>query len=151
MLRSFLPALAAISLLWAVVVAAGCSGAPKSTEDENTTDLREIAKAYSVTISAHRRPPKSLDEIKSVLADLHEANLVGKPEDVLKSSRDGQPYVIILGADLGATRSGEVLAYEKKGAGGKRYVLSMDFNVGQISDADFAKANFAMGHLPAKD
>ena len=77
--------------------------------------------------------------------------MVGKPDEVLTSSRDGQPYVIILGADLGATRSGEVLAYEKKGAGGKRYVLSMDFNVGQISDADFAKATFAMGHLPAKD
>jgi len=150
-LRSFLPAFATFGLLAAIVWSAGCSATPKSTEDENSTDLREIAKAYAVTISLHRRPPKSIEEIKKVLEDLHEAKMVGKPDEVLTSTRDGQPYVIILGADLGATRSPDILAYEKKGAGGKRFVLSMDFNIVQMTDADFAQATFAMGHRPAKD
>jgi hypothetical protein len=128
----------------------GCSSTPKSTEDETTTDLREIAKAYAVTISLHRRPPRSLEEIKKVLGELHEAKMVGKPEEVLTSSRDGQPYEIILGADLGASRSPEILAYEKQGKDGTRYVLTMTYDVQQLSDAEFAQATFAAGHKPAR-
>jgi hypothetical protein len=138
-----------LGVLFAAAAASGCSSEPISPEDEATADLREIARAYEVAIAASNRPPRDVDQIKKVLADLHTDGLVtNDPTDVLTSPRDGQPYVIILGADLGAEVSTEVLAYENSGAEGKRYVLLMSRDVRAMSDEEFAQAAFAGGHKP---
>jgi hypothetical protein len=139
--------IAMTALLAASVVA--CASRPVSREDETTSDLRNIARAYEVVINQHRHPPRDVEELKRVLADLHEANLNPPADEVLTSSRDGQPYVIILGADLGASAAKDVLAYEKKGKEGKRYVLYLSRDIMQLTDAEFARATFAMGHKPA--
>jgi len=139
-----LPAALAIGCL-----SSGCSAKPVSSEDETTTDLRAIARAYEVVTAASNRPPRELDQIKKVLADLHTDGLIADaPLDVLTSSRDGQPYVIILGADLGASLSDEILVYEKNGAEGKRYVFLMNYEIPQMTDEQFGKAAFARGHKP---
>jgi hypothetical protein len=138
-------------LLGAVVIgsgSSGCSSPAASDEDENTTDLRSIGRAYDAVIGMRNKPPRSVGEIKQVLVDFHDVGWVGPPDEVLISSRDGQPYVIILGADLGAEVSKDVLAYEKKGAEGKRYVLLTSRDVLQMSEDEFAQATFAMGHKP---
>ena len=96
-----------------------------------------------------RRPPRDIKEIEKVLSDLHDANLNPPAKEILVSPRDGEPYVIIMGANLGATRSPDILAYEKRGAEGKHYVLLMSYDVQQITDEEFSKATFAMGHKPA--
>ena len=137
--------------LVAAVMALATGGCSKSasSEDETTTDLRQIAKAYGVILSGKQRPPQSLDEIKQVLTDLHTDGMNPPADEVLTSPRDKQPYVIILGAKLGTQMTGDVLIYEKDGAEGKRYVFLMSYEVKQLTDDDFAKASFAMGHKPA--
>jgi hypothetical protein len=129
----------------------GCSSPAASEEDETTTDLRSIARAYDSVIGMRKKPPRSVDEIKQVLVDFHDVGWVGPPDDVLISSRDGQPYVIVLGVDLGAEISKDVLAYEKNGAEGKRYVLLTSRDVMQMTDDEFAQATFAQGHKPTGD
>ncbi len=132
----------------ACAIAAGCSFGAKSSEDETTTDLRHIVRAYDLVLAEKRRPPRDVSELEKVLTELHEADLNPPAKEVLTSSRDGEPYVIIMGADLGATRSADILAYEKRGAEGKRYVLMMSYDVQQLTDQEFAQATFAMGHKP---
>jgi len=140
-------------LLGALVIgsgSSGCSSQPVSAEDEATTDLREIARAYEVVIAASNRPPRELEQIKKVLTDLHTDGLVtDDPEDVLISPRDGQPYVIIMGAAAGDENPKDILAYESKGAGGVRYVLLMSHDVRQMTVDEFNQATFATGHEPA--
>jgi hypothetical protein len=141
----FCTALAGLGAL----LAAGCSSGAKSSEDETTMDFRHIVRAYDLVLAEKRRPPRDVSEIEKVLTELHEADLNPPAKDVLISSRDGEPYVIIMGADLGATRSSDILAYEKRGAEGKRYVLLMSYDVQQLTDEEFANATFTMGHKPA--
>ncbi|MCI0359464.1 MAG: hypothetical protein L0211_13390 [Planctomycetaceae bacterium] len=139
------------AVFFAAAIAAassGCSSQAQSGEDETTTDLRSIARAYDSVIGMRRKPPRSVDEIKQVLVDFHDVGWVGPPDEVLISSRDGQPYVIILDVDLGAEISKDVLAYEKKGAEGKRYVLLTSRDVIQMTDDEFAQASFAQRHKP---
>ena len=148
MLRPF--SAVAFTALAIAGIFSGCSK-PAATEDETTTDLRAIARAYEVVIAAGNRPPRELDQIKRVLADLHTDGLVaGPPDEVLTSSRDGQPYVIVLGAELGAGLSPEILIYEKRGAEGNRFVFQMNYEVHQLTDEQFGQATFAMGHKPAE-
>jgi len=131
------------------LLVAGCFSGSKSSEDETTTDFRHIVRAYDLVLAEKRRPPRDLAEIEKVLTELHAANLNPPAKDVLTSSRDNEPYVVIMGANLGATKSSEILAYEKRGAEGKRYVLMMSYDVEQLSDKEFAQATFAMGHKPS--
>lgn len=143
--------LAATAVAFTTLAALAASGCSKSgsSEDATATALRQIAKAYSVPISSKQRPPQSLDEIKQVLKDLHTDGMNPPADEVLVSPRDKQPYVIILGAMLGTQMSGDILIYEKAGAEGKRYVFTMNYEVKQLTDDEFANASFAMGHKPA--
>jgi hypothetical protein len=143
-----------LGLFWPVFGAAwlgfalGCSQGVKPREDETTMDLRHIARAYGIIQSAHNRPPKDVDEIKAVLADLHAAQMNGPPEEVLTSSRDGQPYVILLTVNLGSAPGNDIFIYETTGKDGARYVLTTGFEVRQVPDAEFAGATFSKGHKP---
>jgi hypothetical protein len=144
--------LGAVAIGWGAIGwgIGGCSARAVSVDEEAASDLREIARAYEVVIAASQRPPRALDQINKVLTDLHTDGLVAdEPADVLNSPRDGQSYVIILGADLGAQNSPEILAYEALGADGNRYVLLMSRDIRKMTDEEFAQAPFAMGHKPA--
>jgi hypothetical protein len=126
----------------------GCASSTQPREDETTLDLRHIARAYGVIQSAHSRPPKDLDEVRTVLAELHAGGLSGPPEEVLTSARDGQPYVVLLTVNLGASPGDEIFIYEASGRDGARYVMTTAFDVRQVSDAEFSQARFAGGHRP---
>ena len=145
--RLVLVAVCTLFLLGGLV---GCTAKPVVKEDETAADLLHIAGAYQTIISGGAPPPRELEQIKKVLADFHKANLNPPAEEVLTSSRDGQPYVVILGAQLGSVSSDDILIYEKKGLEGKRYVLLMSRDVRQLTDEEFAQAKFAMGHRPEK-
>ena len=141
-----MPLLAVIALFSGV----GCSGDAGPKVDDSTQDLNQIARAYSMIVTGKNRPPKDVSEIRAILTDLHAADINPPPDEVLVSSRDGQPYVIIMGANLGGVSSGDILAYEKTGAEGKRYALLMSRDVQQVTDEEFRQATFAMGHRPGK-
>jgi hypothetical protein len=127
----------------------GCAPKPESTEVEPIRDLNHIQRAYGIMVSGHNRPPRDMAEVRKILDELHVGDLNPQADEVLVSSRDGEPYVIIMNANLGmADGRDEILAYEKTGVEGNRYVLLMSRDVRQISDDEFRRAKFAKGHRP---
>lgn len=126
----------------------GCASNSGPREDETTMDMRAIARIFESTQSFYNRPPKDLEEIRKFLTDFHTDRIGDEPDKVLTSSRDGQPYVIIIGAQFGTGMGNEIVMYEKKGAEGKRYVMFTDRSVRQLTDDEFKQAVFARGHRP---
>jgi hypothetical protein len=133
--------LATCSLLFLI----GCLAKPASREDETTTDFRQISKVFDAMQSFHNRPPRDLDEIKQWLSDFHKDGLNEEPEKVLTSSRDNQPYVIVLGARLGSEPGDALVIFEKTGAEGTRYVMNATRQVQQLTEEQFRQARIAQG------
>ncbi|QDU28150.1 hypothetical protein ETAA8_32500 [Anatilimnocola aggregata] len=142
--RPILAAIAGLLLLTA------CTVKPKSREDETTTDFRQISRAYDLVIDGKKRPPKDVSELRPILHDLHQAKMGDEPDKVLTSARDGQPYVIIYNVPLGLDGSNDVFIYEKNGANGARYVMTVGRVVSQVADSSFFHQSFAKGHRPER-
>jgi len=79
-----------------------------------------------------------------------ESGASGDPEQYLRSPRDNQPYVIIYGSPLDSDGRDIILAYEKDGLDGKRYVITLSRDVKLMTDEEFAGAKFASGLKPSK-
>jgi hypothetical protein len=126
----------------------GCSGKHAAREDATTLELRQLAQAYESVQSTRHRPPKNIDELRQVLQEFHDARFGDPPDEVLTSNRDGLPYEIIFGLDLGAEVSHDIFIYEQKGAEGFRYAMTISRMVKQIPDGEFARQQFARGHRP---
>lgn len=121
----------------------GCSDKPKGPPENKAADhLRKIAQSFDLALYKGGAP-KNAEEIKPFLKLLSKDE---EPDDLLSSPNDNEPYVIMWGVNLERqTDTAAILAHEKKGADGKRYVINVARIVSQMSDADFAAANFAKG------
>ena len=130
-------------------VGPGCSGntSTVSTGDDSakqvSQNLNTIATAYRAATEKNKRPPKGPEELKPFLTNVTDQT------GLFRSARDGEPFVIIWGTDprTGLELKPLVIAYEKKGKGGDRFVFSV-MGVTQMEAADFAAANFPPGHKP---
>src|SRR5262249_28352707 len=108
-----------------------------------------IALAFGDAHSRLGRSPKNAEDLKPFLKEF------GNPEELLVSPNDGQPYVVVWGAN--PTRGGPtdyqgmfpILAYERKGAGGKRAVTDIRGRPLTVPEADLSKLTFAGGHKPS--
>lgn len=120
----------------------GCSSGV-TVQPQDMANIRKIATAYLKATEKTGRPPKNKQDLLPYLQD--EADVEG----LFKSPNDGEFFVIIWGADPRAGRdvSPTVIAYEKVGKGGKRFVFTA-MGVMQMADDDFTKANFPKGHKP---
>jgi hypothetical protein len=124
----------------------GCGFEPAKTEFSlSRQNLERIGVAYfKATVDPDRdRPPKNKQEIIPYLKEF------GNPAELLRSPDDGQDYVILWDVDVRklsarAARS-TVLAYEKQGKNGKRYVLLVR-EVEQMTDEQLQNASFPPGH-----
>lgn len=118
---------------------AGCSSKPSAdvAAVDETENLYKIERAYDAATKRLNRPPADVEQLKPFLRE-H-----GDPDTILKSPRDGQPYVIIFNADIrkGFEMPPPIVAHEKAGVNGKRYVLTV-MGVVSMSDEEFAKAKF---------
>jgi hypothetical protein len=128
---------------------AGCSGSPREvniTMDKTQENLLHVGSAYSRYLESAKKPPTSTDHLKPYLKEF------GNPDELLRSSRDGEPFVICWGVDLSAPPtwatqgSTPVIAYEKRGSGGQRYVLTTMRNAMLLSEEAFKQASFPPGH-----
>jgi hypothetical protein len=131
------------------LIAAGCSSAPIKIEtppNPTADNLKKILAAYGSFCMTERKPPESAEDLKPALAKW------GNPDEVLRSPRDGQPFVICWRVDLlkpeSWAKSTPVLAYEKRGVDGQRYVLTARRYVVLMRDRDFRQASFPPGHTP---
>jgi hypothetical protein len=129
---------------------AGCGSGPNViplTKAEKS--LTFVALAYGEAHSRLGRGPKNAEELKPFLKEF------GEPDELLVSPNDGQPYVVVWGAN--PTRGGPteykqmfpILAYENKGTRGRRALTDIRGRPMTIPQEDFPKLTFVGGHKPA--
>jgi hypothetical protein len=123
-----------------LLMASACRSKPEKAMQESSRNLRLILAAYSKAAQELSRPPSSVQDI---LPYLQEA---GETDEILRSPDDGEPYVILWGADSSANPA-VVLAYEKHGKNGRRYVL-WGHVVWSLRDEEFKAKPFPPGHSP---
>jgi hypothetical protein len=136
-----------LACLWGLLAVSGCSGHVKHEErDTSQENLTKIYQAYSMAVQTTKRPPQSEEDMRALLKQGG-----GDPDVLLRSPRDGQPYVIIWGVRLDALdiasteESPVVLAHEQTGVSGKRYVLRVEGSNELLTEDQFAKARFPKG------
>ena len=109
-------------------------------------NLMHIGSAYNRFNTQYAKAPAGVADLKPFLKEF------GSPDDLLRSPRDGQPYVICWGVDLSVpqpwVQSTGVLAYEQHGAQGKRYVLTTMRSVVLMTDEELRRVDFPPGHRP---
>jgi hypothetical protein len=126
----------------------GCTGPPQPQENQAAAHLRTIIQAYDLALYHKGRPPRDAEELKPFLKQLREHE---DPDVLLRSPNDGQPYEIVWGVNLNQdVDPGAVLAYEKQGAEGKRYVITVGRIVKEMTEAEFSGASLARGRKSSK-
>jgi hypothetical protein len=132
----------------------GCSGCGSQPHVVPLTPaeqaLTRIAMAYNDAHSQLGRGPKNADELKPFLKEF------GDPDQLLVSPNDGQPFVVVWGANPtgGPTDYHSmfpILAYERKGASGKRAVTDVRGRPMTVPEEDFPKLTFVGRHKPPAD
>lgn len=135
----------AVVLLGAV---AGCGGGGRSNQEQEASPLKPIAKFYGDYVNQHQgRPPRGEAEFKAFLKESKNAEVLKAEfkftdiDKLLISPRDNKPYVIYYGKMSTSTGPGgaPVVAYEKEGSGGKRFVASALGAVEEVDEARFRK------------
>lgn len=131
-----------------LLAAVGCSDKveiPKIPAEEQ--NILFILRGYCKFNGSYQRTPKTLDELKPMLKEF------GDPEKIILSPRDGQPYVLVGGIDISRMSSGgemPVIAYESKGADGKRQVVDLRGKIRLLTPAEFDQLKFPPTHKPQK-
>jgi hypothetical protein len=126
----------------------GCSSSERFEEEPVKAHLRQIARAHASIVSYSNRPIKDMDEMRASINDLHLLDLGAPPEEAMVSPRDHQPFEILLGA--GPSEPGDaILAYEKEGVDGKRWVVTVGSELKMLTNEEFSKAKFVKDQKPA--
>jgi hypothetical protein len=124
----------------------GCGGNPEIPKiPEEQQNILYILRAYCKFNGERQRTPASLDELKPLLKEF------GDPEKIVRSPRDGQPYVLVGGLDISRVPSGGVLpvvAYERIGVDGKRQVIDLRGTIRLLTPEEFGKLKFPPSHKP---
>lgn len=141
------PAMGRYGWLLPLAMLLGCGGGTVVVDqplDPTHERLMKIGNAYTAYLEETGQPPRSEKQLRQALAEQ------GNPDELLRSPRDGQPFVICWGVDLFGgldwAQNTPVLAYEKQGTGEKRYVLTAIRSVQEISEDEFQQASFPPGH-----
>jgi hypothetical protein len=130
----------------ALMALAGCfaSKPPKYQPTKAEENLLRLGAAYRDASQRLQRGPSSLEELKPFLKK-H-----GDPDEILKSPNDGEAFGIVWGLIPQHYKPGTkvftVLAYERKGVAGKRYVLDPMLKVKIMNEKAFAHVEFPADH-----
>ena len=137
-----------------VGVGCGVHVDPPEPATEAEENLSKIGRAYMEASSGLKHPPRNTKELVPFLEK------VGASENALRSPRDGKEYVIlwdVKGSDLAPKppqqglapdRRFPVLAYEKVGEDGSRFVLQVPNRVVLLTKEELSNAYFPAGHRP---
>lgn len=126
------------------IIAAGCQDKTGRELEPVETNVKNLAIFYGRYVSQNRgQTPANEEELKKFIAGHPASELAAfKITDVgqlFVSPRDKQPYVIRYGFALpppGPSGS-PVIAYEKAGVGGRRFVAFANAGVEELDDARF--------------
>jgi hypothetical protein len=136
-----------LALTMIALALGGCSKPQPPQEDPAVVNLRKIVLAFDVAEYKLRRAPKNEEELKRFFG---ETGATGAPDQYLRSPRDGQLYVVLYGTPLDPDDRSTILAHEKEGAEGKRYVITLSRDVRLLTEDEFARAEFAGGKKPSR-
>ena len=115
----------------ALITLTGCGGeVDKRTVDPTRQRLIALGQAYGRHLATKGRPPSKLADMEPELKEL------GNPEELSKSARDGQPFVILWGTRF-TEKEAKIYMHEKEGQGGKRYILMTDGATLEVPDERF--------------
>lgn len=118
-------------LLIALVTLTGCGGeVDNRTVDPTRGRLIALGQAYGRHLATKGKVPTKLADLEPELKEL------GNPEELSKSARDGQPFVILWGTRF-TEKEAKIYIHEKEGQGGKRYVLMTDNATLEVPDDRF--------------
>lgn len=127
-----------------VLAALGCHEDGKTPPPPTDTNmLRGIIRYYAAAAGELGRPPQKMEELKSILAPL-----TSEPDKYLRSTRDGEEFVVVWGLHLHQLPLDTIVAYERTGVDGKRFVVNLDGVVREVAADEFAKLKFPKGHTP---
>lgn len=133
-------------LLLTCLAAAACSAPAPDLEPPTPTkrQLESIGDAYVRATIKLNRPPAKMEEFLPSLAE-H-----GKPDQILRSPNDGQPFEIVWGNELRMLKATgndvPIIAYEKVGKDGVRHVLRGRSEVLQLSESALKAGKFPPGY-----
>lgn len=129
---------------WLLASSLGCqSDVDKPPPPKDSNNLRGIIRCYVTATGNLGRPPKNMDELKSVLA-----GLLDDPSPYFRSTRDGEEYVVVWGLQLDSVPADAIVAYERTGVDGKRMVITRDGVAKEVSKEEFGSLKFPKGHTP---
>lgn len=121
----------------------GCSSGGRASAPMQESTIKPLGLLYGQFMGQHQgRPPASEEEFKQFIRErgmgmLKQFN-VPDVDSLFISPRDKQPYVVIYGGPKGppALAGQPVIAYERQGVGGKRYVAN---SLGAVEEVDETK------------
>ncbi len=120
----------------------GPSGRVGTKGEETEAHLQNLKTAYTEAHLRMNRPPRNLNDLKPFLKETL-GDEGPSPDTVLRSPNDGQEFVIYWGVwtiEDDSPGPVSVVAHEKNGIDGKRYVLTSDGKVTQMTDQELASA-----------
>jgi hypothetical protein len=132
-------------VLLVLFLSGGCSGPGRSNQAEESSSLKPLATFYGKFVNQHRgNPPGSEAEFKAFLKEPKNAESlrlefqVADVDAMFVSPRDHQPYAVIYGSlpRLPGPGGAPVVAHEKTGIEGKRFVASA---LGAVEEVDETK------------
>ena len=105
--------------------------------------LRGIVRYYMTATGDLGRPPKNMDELKTVLVPLTK-----EPDKFVRSTRDGQEFVVAWDTRFDGLSPDTIVAYERTGVDGKRLVANLGGEVREVNQEEFAHLKFPKDHKP---
>ena len=121
-------------------------GAVVTTIPEDHAKLKAIVTLYAYACRELGRPPQTISDLEVMF----EKASIENPQDFLRSTRDGMPYVIIWGLDLEKEFLGseKPLAYERAGKDGSRLMVNCDQMVSEITSQAMSTIEWPPGYSP---
>jgi hypothetical protein len=133
-----------VGLLLAVgMTAVGCDGGTRVNKPPDESNIRGIVRVYGIAARDLGRPPKSIQELKAVYAQADP-----DPSKYVCSPRDGEEFAVVWGLNIESSPADMVVAYERKGADGKRMVVTADSMVRDVTDEEFKQLKFPKNYQP---
>jgi hypothetical protein len=114
---------------------------PTNSELDSAQRLHRIGLAINDATARLGHPPADVGDLWPFLQEN------GDPDQLIVSPDDGQRYVILWGVDVRTVDPEAVLAYERLGSGGMRYVLTAT-TVKRLSGGELDRAEFPAGFGP---
>jgi hypothetical protein len=130
-------------ILLVTLTAVGCDGGTKINKPPDESYLRGIVRTYGTAARDLGRPPTTIEEIKAIYAPVDP-----DPGKYVRSPRDGEEFVVVWGLDLDRASADTVVAYERKGADGKRMVVTADSTVKEVTDDELKQMKFPKEYKP---